>query len=265
MRPRCYWRHDTFLRNYYCLARIFSKVIISTIAPIGATAAITGKMVEISSPHNLKALVMPKTKPAKPFAMIREFHLADWFTLANAACGTGALFSTMSYLENGDVRHIFFAGWLVVAAMVFDVLDGRVARWRQMSSSLGRELDSLADVISFGVAPAMIAYSCGMQGLFDRLILVYFVVCGVSRLARYNVTAEALSEGGDKVKYFEGTPIPTSLLLVGLIMLAAANDALRERLWLGEITLAGFTLHPLVLLFAVSGSLMISRIRIPKF
>jgi len=70
--------------------------------------------------------------------------------------------------------------------------------------------DSLADVISFGVAPAVIAYGCGMQGLVDRIILVFFVACGVSRLARYNVTAEQLSEGGDKVKYFEGTPIPTS-------------------------------------------------------
>lgn len=196
--------------------------------------------------------------------MIREFHLADWFTLANAACGMGALFSTMTYLETSDVRHIYIACSLVIAAFVFDVLDGRIARWRRKTSAMGRELDSLADIISFGVAPAMIAYGCGMQGLFDRIVLVYFVVCGVSRLARYNITAEALSEGGDKVKYFEGTPIPTSLLLVGVLLLAATNDALRDRLWFGELSLAGFTLHPLVLLFAISGSLMISRIRIPK-
>ena len=98
----------------------------------------------------------------------------------------------------------------MLAALVFDVLDGRIARWRQTSSALGRELDSLADVISFGVAPAAIAYACGMQGLCDRVVLVFFVACGVSRLARYNVTAEALSEGTGKVKYFEGTPIPTS-------------------------------------------------------
>ncbi|TAH42897.1 MAG: CDP-diacylglycerol--serine O-phosphatidyltransferase [Betaproteobacteria bacterium] len=196
--------------------------------------------------------------------MIREFHLADWFTLANAACGTGALFSTMTYLERGDVGHIYFACGLIIAALVFDILDGRIARWRQKSSALGRELDSLADVISFGVAPAMLAYACGMQGTLDRVVLIYFVVCGVSRLARYNVTAEALSDGGDKVKYFEGTPIPTSLLLVVLLLLAASSGALGERLWFGELSLAGFRLHPLVLLFALSGSLMISRIRIPK-
>jgi CDP-diacylglycerol--serine O-phosphatidyltransferase len=196
--------------------------------------------------------------------MIREFHLADWFTLGNAACGTGAMFSMMTYLQTSVAAHIYFAGWLIVAAMIFDVLDGRIARWRQKSSALGRELDSLADVISFGVAPAVMAYGCGMQGMYDRVVLVYFVVCGVSRLARYNVTAEALSEGTGKVKYFEGTPIPTSLLLVFVLMIATGQDALREQLWFGKVILGGFTLHPLVLLFFVSGSLMISRIRIPK-
>ncbi len=207
---------------------------------------------------------MTTSTPHKPFSMIREFHLADWFTLANAVCGTGALFSTMTYLETNDVRHVFFACALVFAALVFDILDGRIARWRQKASTMGRELDSLADVISFGVAPAIIAYGCGMQGLYDRIVLAFFVACGVSRLARYNVTAEAMSEGTGKVKYFEGTPIPTSILLVLLMALAAWTGAVRQDLWLGEVKLAGFTLHPLVLVFALSGSLMISRLRIPK-
>ena len=202
--------------------------------------------------------------PHKPFSMIREFHLADWFTLANAVCGTGALFSVMTYLERNDVRHVYFACGLVLAALIFDVLDGRIARWRQQASILGQELDSLADVISFGVAPAIIGYGCGMQGLYDRIVLAFFVACGVSRLARYNVTAEALSQGTGKVRYFEGTPIPTSIVLVFVMAMAAWFGALREDLWLGEVTLAGFTLHPLVLMFALSGSLMISRFRIPK-
>lgn len=208
---------------------------------------------------------MPTPTHAKPFAMIREFQLADWFTLANAICGMGALFSVMTYLQVQEVSHLYFASALVVAALVCDVLDGRVARWRHTTSTLGRELDSLADVISFGVAPAIIAYGCGMQGFFDRIVLVFFVACGVSRLARFNVTAEALSEGGDKVKYFEGTPIPTSVMLVLVLAVAASTGALRQNLWFGEVSLAGFTLHPLVLMFAVSGSLMISRLRIPKF
>jgi CDP-diacylglycerol--serine O-phosphatidyltransferase len=209
-------------------------------------------------------MLIAMNKP-KPFSMIREFHLADWFTLANSFAGMGALFSVMTFLQTGEVRHIYYACALIPLAFVFDVLDGSVARWRQQSSTMGRELDSLADIISFGVAPAAIAYACGMQGLFDRIVLVFFVACGVSRLARFNITAEALSAGGDKVKYFEGTPIPTSLALVMVLWIAAAQGALGDQLWLGRLEIAGFYLHPLVLMYAISGSLMVSRIRVPKF
>ena len=207
---------------------------------------------------------MTTKQPRKPFAMIREFHLADWFTLGNAVCGTGAMFSTMTYLQTGAVQHLYFACALVLAALIFDVLDGRIARWRQVSSPLGRELDSLADVISFGVAPALIAYACGMQGFYDRIVLAFFVACGVSRLARFNVTAEALADDTGKVKYFEGTPIPTSIVLVAMLCGAAALGAIGPDLWGGSVRFMGYTLHPLVLLYALSGSLMISRIRIPK-
>ncbi len=196
--------------------------------------------------------------------MIREFHLADWFTLGNAVCGIGAIFSTMTYLVSDDVMHIYFAAALVFAALVFDVLDGRIARWRNKSSAMGRELDSLADVISFGVAPAIIGYGCGMRGLYDRILLAYFVACGVSRLARYNITAEELSQGTGKVTYFEGTPIPTSFFLVIMLAVAGNMQALGANLWFGQVIIGGFTLHPLTLAFGISGSLMISRIRIPK-
>ena len=201
----------------------------------------------------------------KPFSMIRDFQLADWFTLANAVCGTGAIFSMLTYLQTADIRHVYFACGMVLAALVFDVLDGRIARWRQKNSIMGRELDSLADIISFGVAPAVIGYGCGMQGFYDRIVLTFFVACGVSRLARYNVTADELSGEGGKVKYFEGTPIPTSLLLVMLMLWAASQDAVHESLWFGRVVIAGLVLHPLVLVFAISGSLMVSRIRFPKF
>lgn len=200
----------------------------------------------------------------KRFAMIREFQVADWVTLANAACGTSALFSMLTYLGVRDVRHVYYAGTLVLAALIFDFLDGRIARWRQKSSLLGQELDSLSDIISFGVAPAIIAYGCGMQGLYDRIILAYFVCCGVSRLARYNVTAASLSDDSGKVKFFEGTPIPTSIVLVLIMMIAASTGAVNENLWFGELRIAGYALHPLVLLYALSGSLMISRFHIPK-
>jgi CDP-diacylglycerol--serine O-phosphatidyltransferase len=197
--------------------------------------------------------------------MIRSFHLADFLTLANAACGVLAVFAAIVYVETRRPSRLLLACALIPLALLFDVLDGRIARWRMKHSAMGRELDSLADVISFGVAPAAIAYAAGMRGLWDVVILVYFVACGVSRLARFNVTAEQLSAGGDKVKYFEGTPIPTSLLLVIVVAASAWLGRLEHALPLGALSLGPGILHPLTLLWALSGSLMISKtLRIPK-
>lgn len=198
--------------------------------------------------------------------MIRGFHLADAFTLGNAACGVAGVGMAMMYLVSHRTEHLLFAAALAPAAFLFDVLDGRVARWRQTSSALGRELDSLADVISFGVAPAALAFASGLDGGWDALILVYFVCCGVSRLARYNVTAESLSAGSDKVKYFEGTPIPTSVVLTGVLAWAAWQGRIGDTIYGGSWTLLDAGLHPLALLFALSGTLMISKtLHIPKF
>ena len=207
------------------------------------------------------------TRPApRHFSMIRGFHLADAFTLGNAACGVGAVFLAMAYVGSQSLAQFLWAAALAPAAFIFDVFDGRVARWRQTHSALGRELDSLADVISFGVAPAALAFAAGLDGGWDCAVLIYFVCCGVSRLARYNVTAEALSEGADKVRYFEGTPIPTSVVLVGVLAWAAWQGRVGDAIWGGAWAIGPATLHPLVLLFALSGTLMISKtLRIPKF
>lgn len=199
------------------------------------------------------------------FSMLRDFQLADWFTLANAFCGTGAIFAAMRFLQEGVVRDLLIGMALIPLAFVFDALDGRIARWRKVASTLGRELDSLADVISFGVAPAALGYACGLQGGWDWVVLSYFVGCGVSRLARYNVTAEQLAGDEGKVRYFEGTPIPTSVLIVFLLAAAAASGAIGPDLWWGMLQVGPWQLHPLVLVYALSGSLMISKtIRIPK-
>ena len=200
------------------------------------------------------------------FTMIRGFHLADWFTIANAFCGMGAVLSVMAYLTGAHPQGLFWAAGLVPAAFVFDVFDGRIARWRQTHSALGRELDSLADVISFGVAPAALGFGVGLDGFWDCLVLAYFVSCGVSRLARYNITAEALAaDASGKVKYFEGTPIPTSVLIVGLLALAAWQGHIGDAVWFGMDKLGAWEFHPLVLVYLLSGSLMISKtIRIPK-
>lgn len=199
------------------------------------------------------------------FSMLRDFHLADFFTLGNAACGVGAVFLAMLYMTSGLRAHFFAAAALAPAAFVFDVLDGRIARARHQHSALGRELDSLSDVISFGLAPAALAFAAGMRGGWDAAALIYFVCCGVSRLARYNVTAESLSGADAKVKYFEGTPIPTSVVLTGVLALAAWQGRIGDALYGGALTLGPWQFHPLSLLFVLSGSLMISKtLHIPK-
>ena len=191
--------------------------------------------------------------------MIRSFHLADLFTMANGLCGVAAIFEAMKFLSAGDKRRAYAAALLIPLALVFDVLDGRLARWRHVSSALGRELDSLADMISFGVAPATIAFAVGLNTVLDQIVLIYFTICGLSRLARYNITAESLSTTTGKVEYFEGTPIPTSVVPLGLLML------LFHRGNLYPANLFGIDFHWPVALFFISGCLMVSRtIRIPK-
>ena len=197
--------------------------------------------------------------------MIRGFHLADLFTLANAACGMAAIFLAMVHVGTHSVSHFMWAAAMAPAALIFDVLDGRIARWRREHSALGRELDSLSDIISLGVAPAALAYAAGLRGGWDIVALIYFVCCGVSRLARYNVTAEALSADSGKVKYFEGTPIPTTVLLTAVLAFAAWTGRLDENLYGGSWTIGPWALHPLALLFVASGTLMVSKtLRIPK-
>ena len=209
--------------------------------------------------------MQPAAPAPRHFSMIRGFHLADFFTLGNAACGVGAVFFAMLYMKGGLPFHFFAAAALAPAAFAFDVLDGRIARARHQHSALGRELDSLSDVISFGVAPAALGFAAGLDGGWDAAALIYFVCCGVSRLARYNVTAETLAAGSDKVKYFEGTPIPTSVVITGLLALAAWQGAIGDKLWGGAYAIGPWQLHLLSLVFVLSGSLMISKtLRIPK-
>jgi CDP-diacylglycerol--serine O-phosphatidyltransferase len=164
----------------------------------------------------------------------------------------------MRFLAHGSAADIVAAGTLVPLALVFDVLDGRVARQRHESSPLGREMDSLADVISFGVAPAVIAFSLGLNTALDQALLTFFVVCGVSRLARYNVTAERLAGPAGEVRYYEGTPIPTSVVPLALVMFAAWSGRLMP------VEISELKFHLTSLLFVASGSLMVSTVRVPK-
>jgi CDP-diacylglycerol--serine O-phosphatidyltransferase len=201
-------------------------------------------------------------------SMLRSYTPADALTIGNAACGTVCVFLCLDYLATGIPRLLGIAFLLLPLALVCDVLDGYVARRNpRRQSVLGADLDSLADVISFGVAPAVLGFTLGLRGGWDMLILTYFVVCGVSRLARFNVTASALADSDTgKVKYFEGTPIPTSVLIVVLLGTAFWFGRIGEdNLWFGAYQIGPAVLHPLALIFGLSGSAMISAtLRIPK-
>lgn len=130
----------------------------------------------------------------KRFKLLRSFTMADFVTLGNAACGTCSIFFCLNFLENEMfIPYLHGAFLLLPLALFFDIFDGYVARYRENSSPYGSDLDSLADVISFAVAPAVLGFTLGLRGAWDACILAFFVCCGVSRLARYNVTAETLA------------------------------------------------------------------------
>jgi CDP-diacylglycerol--serine O-phosphatidyltransferase len=201
-----------------------------------------------------------------PFALLRSFVLADFITLANAGAGTAAILLCLVYVEQGRrTAHVVGAFLALLLALVCDVADGMVARRRDRGSQFGPDLDSLADLVSFGVAPAALGFAVGLRGLWDAIVLCAFVCCGASRLARFNVTRERLSAGTGKVRYYEGTPITTSMVIVAVLALAWWRGAVGEDVWLGTLTLARGDLHPLVLLYAISGNAMMSaRLRIAK-
>jgi CDP-diacylglycerol---serine O-phosphatidyltransferase len=197
--------------------------------------------------------------------MLRDFSLADLVTLANGSAGMGSVLASIAYLDSKERWLLWLAFGLLPFSLVFDYADGKIARWRRKHSPLGAQLDSLADLVSFGVAPAVLGFAMGMRGGIDALVLIYFVSAGISRLARYNVTAAELSDEGGKVKYFEGTPIPTSLLLVAILAVLLGLGKSHAELPFGVHRIAGFELHPLVAMYFVSGSAMISKtLRIPK-
>lgn len=164
----------------------------------------------------------------------RNFRLADLVTIMNGVCGSFSIFSSARYLLTNDVDYLWTALAFPLAGLMFDFFDGKVARWRKSSSMLGQELDSLADLvglvffkveayltrskISFGVAPALLAFSVGLRTYLDTVVLTSFICCGLARLARFNATVALVpKDKAGKAKYFEGLPIPSSLALVGIL------------------------------------------------
>jgi len=172
------------------------------------------------------------------------FVLPTLFTVGNLFCGYLSIW--------GSIRGTFeAAALLIIAAAVLDMLDGRIARLTNSASEFGEEYDSLADLVSFGVAPAVLAYSWGLSD-FARLgwmASFLFVVCGSMRLARFNIQTHV----ADK-KYFIGLPIPAAAGTIAALVLATP-ERLVDRVWM-----AGLLVLTILLSY-----LMISTIRYRSF
>jgi CDP-diacylglycerol---serine O-phosphatidyltransferase len=151
------------------------------------------------------------------------FILPNLFTLSSIFCG---FYATLLCSESASDEHHYRASLLIIFAMFFDTIDGRVARLTRTQSAFGLQLDSLADVVAFGLAPAVLVYSWALAplGLVAVAACFAFVACGAVRLARFNVLSMT-TDGAPKKpdKYILGLPIPGAAGI--LVSLVAANHA----------------------------------------
>ncbi|GMG37016.1 unnamed protein product [Ambrosiozyma monospora] len=219
------------------------------------------------------------TSDQRHLSFVRTLHMADCITMLNGFSGFYSVVSSLRFAISigsqgqgqgqgqGQLHYIYRAMFFTFLGLFFDFFDGKVARLRKKASLIGQELDSLADLISFGVAPATIGFAIGLQSTVDTLLLAFCVLCGLARLARFNVTvANIPKDQTGKSKYFEGLPIPTSLWLV-LLMAVLVNKGLFDANILGGVLFDGtfFEWHPLSALWFIQGCLMISKsLHVPK-
>ncbi|CAJ2508564.1 Uu.00g135900.m01.CDS01 [Anthostomella pinea] len=203
------------------------------------------------------------------FSLLKAMHMADYITEMNGFCGIMSIFSSLRYClgDPADKSNLWLALAFLPFGLFFDFMDGRVARWRKKSSMMGQELDSLADLISFGLAPACVAFCIGLRTPADHVLLTVFVLCGLTRLARFNVTAANIpKDASGKASYFEGTPIPTTLGVDALMAYWVGQGWILDDVPLG-VWFAGTPLefHPIVIMFLIHGSLMCSKsLHVPK-
>ena len=211
----------------------------------------------------------PPKPPANPATKI--YLWPNLMTAGNLICG----FLAVLRILQGTIERSNFPdnidGWIqiyesslyfILAACVFDLLDGRLARMANAESAFGREFDSLADIVSFGVAPALLVFEIVLNDLPDRtgwLLAAFYLLCGALRLARFNVHASLPPEAGAS-KEFTGFPIPAAAGLVSSITLLMLyyyeTDRELERGW-GRYFLAA-------LLFFLS-IMMFSKFKYPSF
>ncbi|GAB7361324.1 hypothetical protein MBLNU230_g1380t1 [Neophaeotheca triangularis] len=223
----------------------------------------------VSEPSQDKQARLLNARDPGHFSLVRAYHLADLITLMNGFCGVMSILSSMRYCLSPPDEHfnLYVSLWFMPFGLAFDFFDGKVARWRQKSSLMGQELDSLADLISFGVAPAMCAFALGMRTPLDQLLLTLFVLAGLARLARFNVTTGNVpKDASGKAAYFEGIPIPMSLTIAALMGFWVYKGWVVDDVPMGTV-LEGTSLefHPVVGLFLAHGCAMVSKtLHVPK-
>ncbi|MEM9445517.1 MAG: CDP-diacylglycerol--serine O-phosphatidyltransferase [Verrucomicrobiota bacterium] len=197
----------------------------------------------------------------------KVYILPNLMTAGNLICGFMAVLQifegTMLRRYVGEEWHVHYeySLYFILLACVFDLLDGRMARMSGHMTPFGREFDSLADIVSFGVAPALLLFNIVLYELPDRLGWVIgglYLVCGAMRLARFNVTAAELERKGVHKNDFEGLPIPAAAGLIASITLTLLT------LYQNEQSI-GYWKYVLAGLMVVMSLMMFSEVRYPSF
>ena len=170
--------------------------------------------------------------------------LPSLFTTGNVFCGFYAFIAVLN-------EQFYFAAWAIVAGMIFDGLDGRIARLTKTTSAFGEQYDSLADIITFGMAPAFLAYSWVLKpfGRLGWMAAFLFLLCAALRLARFNVTKPEI-----RSEHFVGLPSPASAVVIASIVIAF-EDLFATRI------------NPFIMVMVVYALafLMVSNIKYPAF
>lgn len=176
--------------------------------------------------------------------MKKIYILPNLFTTANMFCGFYAIVAAIQ-------GNFLAAAWSILVAMIFDSMDGRVARLTRATSAFGVQYDSLSDLISFGLAPALVTYLwCLLPfGRLGWLAAFLYVVCAALRLARFNVSTNIVPKG-----YFQGLPSPLAAATVATAVIFHSELGLK-------LSKDGYMLAVTLML----GTLMISTIRFPSF
>ena len=182
-------------------------------------------------------------------------------TAANLFCGLFAM--QLLITHPGEPKEALNAIWLILGACLFDMLDGRIARAIGEESPFGREFDSLADIVSFGVAPALLMHYMVLDDVVREgpgwFIAFFYVLCGAIRLARFNCLA-AMAQGKPS-RDFTGCPIPAAAGVIASVTLLFIDPSEKAR----EFFMAGWAKWTLPALMIMLSIIMVSKLRYPSF